>query len=200
MAKKPLHQSQMEARAARRDYMKAWIQANPDKIKANARKSYLKHHDQRLAKMRARYEALSEEEKREYQRQKYKAGKPAQQAYAERNKEHRKAVKAAWDAANLSRILFNSAKHRALKWNIPFTIQLTDIVIPKRCPVFGMKLERKVGKGGQLHSPTLDRIDNAKGYVPGNVAVISKHANNLKSNGTAAEHQRIAKWMLSPRG
>ncbi len=173
-------------------------QLRADRIKASRDKTYAKHRDQVLAKNQARYAALDEDEKREYQRRKYAAGKDAQKAYRERNTEHRKTVKAVWTAANLPRILFNSAKHRALKWNLPFTIQLTDIVIPEMCPVFGMKLERKNGKGGSLNSPTLDRIDNAKGYVPGNVAVISKHANNLKSNGAAWEHRRIAEWMLNP--
>uniref|UniRef100_A0AB74UMJ1 Uncharacterized protein n=1 Tax=Caulobacter phage BL57 TaxID=3348355 RepID=A0AB74UMJ1_9VIRU len=34
------------------------------------------------------------------------------------------------------------------------------------------------------HSPSLDRIDNALGYVPGNVVVVSWKANRLKNSGS----------------
>jgi hypothetical protein len=37
------------------------------------------------------------------------------------------------------------------------------------------------------NSPSLDRIDNTKGYVPGNVWVISWRANDLKRNATLEE-------------
>jgi len=55
-----------------------------------------------------------------------------------------------------------------------------------------------VGKG-QPHdaSPTLDRLNNAWGYVPGNIAVISYRANKLKGDATADELRRIAEWMES---
>ena len=44
-------------------------------------------------------------------------------------------------------------------------------------------------------SYSLDRIDNKKGYVKGNVAVMSYKANRLKNDGTAVEHELIALWM-----
>lgn len=44
-------------------------------------------------------------------------------------------------------------------------------------------------------SYSLDRVDNKKGYVPGNVVVMSYKANRLKNDGTAEEHETIAKWM-----
>lgn len=46
-------------------------------------------------------------------------------------------------------------------------------------------------------SPTLDRLNNAWGYVPGNIAVISHRANKLKGDATAKELRRIATWMES---
>jgi hypothetical protein len=45
------------------------------------------------------------------------------------------------------------------------------------------------------NSPTLDKIDPSKGYVKGNVNVISQRASRLKSDGTAAEHRAIADYM-----
>lgn len=34
-----------------------------------------------------------------------------------------------------------------------------------------------------------------KGYVKGNITVISNKANRIKNNGTAEEHEAIAKWL-----
>lgn len=40
------------------------------------------------------------------------------------------------------------------------------------------------GTTGMWNSPTLDRIDNAAGYVPGNIVVVSYMANSIKTNAT----------------
>ena len=98
--------------------------------------------------------------------------------------------------------LYYAAKGRAAQRGITFSITPEDIVIPECCPVLGMKLIPKVG-GGSLSSrvnpdaPTIDRIDNDRGYEPGNIAVISLRANVLKSNGTASEFEQVVKYMKS---
>jgi hypothetical protein len=50
----------------------------------------------------------------------------------------------------------------------------------------GLKLEQGNGKS-TASSPSLDRIDSSKGYVKGNVRVISHRANLLKNNATVEE-------------
>lgn len=40
-----------------------------------------------------------------------------------------------------------------------------------------------------------DRLAAGKGYVPGNVAIISMRANQIKNDATAEEHCRVAAWM-----
>jgi len=45
------------------------------------------------------------------------------------------------------------------------------------------------------NSPSLDRIDSKKGYVPGNVMIMSWRANRIKNDGTAAEHKKIAEFL-----
>jgi hypothetical protein len=98
--------------------------------------------------------------------------------------------------------LYYAAKGRASQRNVAFSITPEDIVIPEFCPVLGMKLIPKIG-GGPLSSrvnpdaPTVDRIDNDRGYEPGNVAVISLRANVLKSNGTVPEFEKVVKYMKS---
>ena len=94
--------------------------------------------------------------------------------------------------------LHQSAKNGAKKRGIHFSITIDDILIPDVCPIFGWKLEMKAT--GSKHkpndfSPSVDRIDSAKGYVKGNVAIISYRANIIKNSGTIEEHRRIADWM-----
>jgi len=76
-------------------------------------------------------------------------------------------------------------------------LTLDDIFIPTHCPILGIELTGPTSKG-EPRPPSLmsvDRIDSTKGYIKGNVAVISFRANMLKNNGTAEEHERIAAWM-----
>lgn len=90
--------------------------------------------------------------------------------------------------------LIYSARQRARKNNLPCTISLTDIQIPSHCPALGIPLER----GTSIiwdNSPTLDRLDPSKGYVPSNVAVISMRANRIKNNGTADEIIAVGNWL-----
>ena len=88
-------------------------------------------------------------------------------------------------------------RSRAKMKGIPFSLDFKDIAIPERCPIFNTLLVFGDGKGrGRLdNSPSLDRIDNTKGYVPGNVAVISGRANKIKNAGTAEEHRKIAEYI-----
>lgn len=85
--------------------------------------------------------------------------------------------------------MFISAKHRAKQKNLDFNIELSDIVIPYRCPIFGNKFYRDPDRND---SPSLDRIDSIKGYIKGNVWVISRRANIIKNNATPAELRIIA--------
>jgi hypothetical protein len=89
------------------------------------------------------------------------------------------------------RYLLANAKQRAKAKRIPCTIKLTDIMIPNQCPLLDIPIVRGVAK---LHdgSPTLDRVRNNLGYVPGNVVVISYAANRAKGNLTSADLLRLA--------
>lgn len=86
--------------------------------------------------------------------------------------------------------LFHHAKHRAAETNTEFNITVDDINIPKKCPILGIKLCLDNNKA-QVNSPSIDRIDNSKGYVKGNVWVISKKANTLKNDGTLKEFIKL---------
>lgn len=96
-------------------------------------------------------------------------------------------------------MLLRWARDRARKFNLPFSITAVDIVIPETCPVFGFPLVRNLGvKGkGVPTSPSLDRIIPELGYVPGNVRVISRKANAMKSDYDLADLQALARWILT---
>lgn len=96
--------------------------------------------------------------------------------------------------SNLKQKMFWAARHRAKRNNLEFTISEVDIVIPKRCPVFGMIL--KNGTYGNPSSPSLDRMDPSKGYTRENIRVISWRANSLKSNATPLEIRLLNNDMI----
>lgn len=98
---------------------------------------------------------------------------------------------------NPEKMMLRSARHRAKKKNLPFDIELVDIVIPEFCPVLGIQLKANAGKGRALRSsPSLDRIVPELGYVKGNVQVISNAANLLKGDSTPEEMLLFAQWVI----
>ena len=90
--------------------------------------------------------------------------------------------------------MWRHAKKRAKLDNREFTITIEDIVIPEFCPVLSIPLNRE-SNGKSDNSPSLDRIDNTKGYIKGNICVISWRANNIKNIGSALEHRKIAEYI-----
>jgi len=87
------------------------------------------------------------------------------------------------------------AKSRAKRYGFEFNIDITDVIIPEVCPYFGFKLEKGTNKNSD-NSPSLDRIDNTKGYIKGNVEVISYLANRLKNNATSEQLVMFANAIL----
>lgn len=89
-----------------------------------------------------------------------------------------------------------SARARAKKLGLEFNLTLEDIHIPERCPYLGVLLRPSLTGSAQNNSPSLDRIDNTRGYIKGNVEVISSRANKCKSDLTLEEMERMAKAFL----
>jgi len=96
-----------------------------------------------------------------------------------------------WEEKNRERKILYRAKASAKKKGIDFNLDLSDIEIPEFCPVLGLRLEVNRGKGYHFESPSLDKIDPKKGYVKGNVRVISARANLLKSDATVEELEKV---------
>ena len=90
-----------------------------------------------------------------------------------------------------ARYLWEKARTRARKSSLAFTIKVSDVVVPDQCPVLGIEIGPL--RGG-IHGATIDRIHNSKGYVPGNIVIVSMRANRIKSDATIDELQRIARF------
>jgi hypothetical protein len=87
--------------------------------------------------------------------------------------------------------ILTRAKSRAKQNNIPFNLELIDIVIPETCPLLGIPIEIQPKKGYHPNSPSLDKIIPEKGYIKGNVWVISNRANTLKNDASLQELQTL---------
>lgn len=92
--------------------------------------------------------------------------------------------------------MLNQAKKRANKNNLPFdiTLDFLESIAPVKCPVFDIDLDYSYGnkKHAKPNSPSLDRIDPAKGYTTDNVWIISNRANTIKSNAYPDELRKVA--------
>lgn len=91
--------------------------------------------------------------------------------------------------------LYTEAKKRAKEKDLEFSILLDDIFVPPVCPILLIPL--KVGTG-KLHnnSPSLDRVDNSKGYTKDNIMVISYLANRMKSSASKEQLLQFSIYML----
>ena len=97
--------------------------------------------------------------------------------------------------------MLRRAKQRAKEKGIEFNLTLDDVVIPTNCPILGIELKMHKGRsGGNPNSPALDRVDNDKGYVKGNVMVMSHLANMMKSSATTEDLIRFANWVIETHG
>jgi len=65
-----------------------------------------------------------------------------------------------------------NAKNRSLEFNLT----IDDIIIPDKCPYF------KIPFDNSRFSLSIDRIDSNKGYVKGNIQIISYLSNKMKND------------------
>ena len=85
--------------------------------------------------------------------------------------------------------LYKSARRRALKSGVDFSITVADCTVPLACPKTGLALDLGSVRSTRFHplAPSLDRCDPRKGYVSGNVQVVCSWYNMAKNDFTA-EH------------
>ena len=96
------------------------------------------------------------------------------------------------------RTAVSAAKARSRKHGLPFNLTFDYIneIWPdgNKCPVFGVPMVR--GQTELDARPNLDRIEPSKGYVMGNVRVMSGLANRIKTNATPAQVLAVGQYLV----
>lgn len=96
-----------------------------------------------------------------------------------------------WKKTPLEKRMYNRTKARAKQRNIEFSLELSDIVLPKFCPVF----KRKLIYADPDWTYSIDRINPNLGYIKGNIVIMSNRANMLKNDATASELQLVVDYL-----
>lgn len=110
----------------------------------------------------------------------------------DRDKRNERTAK--WHRGNPARSYVLAAKGRANRQGVPFDLSTEDIIFPEFCPILGIPLISKEG-GRTDNTPSLDRVIPSKGYVKGNVRIISWRANRLKNDASLEELIKIVEYM-----
>jgi hypothetical protein len=105
---------------------------------------------------------------------------------------YRQRTERLWQEDAVGIMLMNS-KQRAKSKGLENTLTREDIVIPEFCPVLGIRLHVE-DRAAKYAAPSIDRIDNSKGYTPDNIVVVSVRANILKRDATLTELRALVKF------
>lgn len=159
---------------------------NPDGYKYNCKKccniKARAHREKNYEKYRI--------QEREYYSKNIEKKKYQRKIWAEKNSEKQKKTRQEYiDSANTNKkvhatLILGNVRGRAKKTGVEFSITSADIIIPEFCPVLGIPLVYNRGLAKE-NSASIDRIDNSKGYIPGNVIIVSVLANRIKNSATS---------------
>jgi hypothetical protein len=67
--------------------------------------------------------------------------------------------------------------------------------MPTKCPILGIPLVYGAEGMRTDNSASIDKLEPSKGYVEGNVNIISWRANRIKNDGTLEELSKIVAWL-----
>lgn len=161
-----------ERDAWKKEYDKEYYEENKDKIK-EYKKAYMKEYN------------IKNKDKIKQKRKELHTRK--RKVYTEHG--------VVWRRNNPEKRLLMTAKQGSKRRNLGFDLELQDIIIPEYCPYLKIKLDLSY-TGRTFSSPSIDRIDNSKGYVKGNVHIISDLANKMKNSATIDQLVQFAKGVL----
>lgn len=168
-----------EARDARRTYQREWARVNKAQVEHDRKIKYAQNRDAILAKARQLRRAAGVKEKVRLPPLPQEVDRPWR---LWKNKKQ----------GPLAR-LWQKIRKRARDAGLPYDRAIEKLHFPEKCPVLGIPLLR--GKNETRAGwPSVDRAIPEKGYVPGNVHVISFRANTIKGNATSAELYAVAAY------
>jgi hypothetical protein len=82
------------------------------------------------------------------------------------------------DLLTICKEKFRIKKYLAKRKGVEFSVEFKDIKWNEKCPVLGIEIDYFLEKHGD-NSPSISKIDPAKGFVAGNTVVISDKAVRL---------------------
>ena len=100
---------------------------------------------------------------------------------------------------NLENYIYRQIKNNAKKRNHEFNLTIDDIIIPEYCPILNVKLNRTHMSNKNRYCPSIDRIDSSKGYIKGNIMIISMKANMMKNDATFDELLNFSKYFINKK-
>jgi len=80
-------------------------------------------------------------------------------------------------------------------WEHDLTLEHLLSLYLEICPILGIEIKWDNSITHCHGSPSLDRINNKKGYIQGNVQIISHRANSLKKDYLLVEWAKMQKYM-----
>jgi len=89
---------------------------------------------------------------------------------------------------------FRAKKANAISIGWEWDLSFGGLTWPTHCPILGIELDYFAESRAE-NSPSFDKTDPTKGYVDGNVMIMSWRANRIKNDGTASEHRQIALYL-----
>lgn len=101
------------------------------------------------------------------------------------------------DLDRIKGYMIRNIKGSAKRRNLEFNLEYTDIILPKYCPILEFKLDYSKNISYAINTPTIDRIDNSKGYVKENVIVVSRLANAMKNEADFNQLKVFSKNILN---
>tara|TARA_R110000824_G_C14840502_1_gene638935 strand:+ start:56 stop:595 length:540 start_codon:yes stop_codon:yes gene_type:complete len=142
-----------------------------------------------------RYQNDSEfKEKEKARRRKYTATHP-EQLVAQNQRWAEKISVLGSDAFFTDRLSTIRVRSKEKSFDFNLTKKYLKDIFPKdkKCPALG--IEFQIGsEGGRATSPSVDRIDNSKGYIKGNVIWVSSLANMIMTSATPQQVLDVGKF------
>jgi hypothetical protein len=173
---------------------------NKEKINIRQKEYYLKtkeirqelarqHYQENKNQIRAYQRNYRKENPEKVKSQVRKYNKNNYKRLSEQVKEHHRLDREKFP----EKYIVRNAKSRAKKKGLPFNITISDIIIPKTCPILGTPIFKSIGTKTQ-NTPSLDRIKPMLGYVKGNIQIISHLANLMKQDASLEQIVCLGDW------
>ena len=194
-------------------YDKKYYEENKEAIRERKKKYNKKYREENIEVIREREKKYYEENKeaiaaygKKYREENIEVIRERKKKYREENKEAIREGQKKYREENNNpnsdmffkyrlRGLKNRAKSGGKEFNLDVEYLRTIYPEDGKCPALGIKFEL----GKRDTTPSLDRIDNSRGYVKGNVQWVSVKANCIMYNATPKEVMKVAKHFLEVR-